>query len=208
MNKTLYNDKIDTSVCFTGHRPAKLIPAYVPKSIAYTEKHYQIMQKQLQNILTDMFYKNHIDTFITGGAQGFDQIVFWTVNIMKMSLPVRNVLYLPFKDQESRWLQNGLFGQTQYQMMIRRADEVQYCTDLTQATDSSQIYQALQYRNKCMIRNSSAIIALLHKTENTPTGCTGNAVRFAAQIQKPVMTLNYEFESNNQIVITDIQNQL
>lgn len=59
-----------------------------------------------------------------------------------------------------------------------------------------------------MIRNSSAVIALLHKTENTPTGGTGNAVRFAAQIQKPVITLNYEFESNNQIAITDIQNQL
>lgn len=166
------------------------------------------MQKQLQNILTDMFYKNHIDTFITGGAQGFDQIVFWTVNIMKMSLPVRNVLYLPFKGQESRWLQNGLFGQTQYQMMLKHTDEVQYCTDLTQTADSSQIYQALQYRNECMIRNSSAVIALLYKTENTPTGGTGNAVRFAAQIQKPVMTLNYKFESNNQIVITDIQNQL
>lgn len=67
-------ENIDT-ICFTGPRPAKLY--------GYTKKEeYQKIVDQLKEVIRG-FAKFGIKNYITGGAQGFDQLAFWAVNSLK-----------------------------------------------------------------------------------------------------------------------------
>lgn len=67
-------ENIDT-ICFTGPRPAKLY--------GYTKKEeYQKIVDQLKEVIRG-FAKFGIKNYITGGAQGFDQLAFWAVNSPK-----------------------------------------------------------------------------------------------------------------------------
>lgn len=64
------------TICFTGPRPAKLY--------GYTKKEeYQKIVNQLKEIIRG-FAKFGIKNYITGGAQGFDQLAFWAVNSLKV----------------------------------------------------------------------------------------------------------------------------
>ena len=90
-------------ICFTGHRPKELC--------GYNQYNYMTFVKQLQNIIETQI-ENGCDTFITGGAQGFDQLAFWAVNNAKKKYNhIKNIVYLPFPNYGERWKKTGLFSQ-------------------------------------------------------------------------------------------------
>ena len=83
-------ENIDT-ICFTGPRPAKLY--------GYTKKEeYQKIVDQLKEVIRG-FAKFGIKNYITGGAQGFDQLAFWAVNSLKKEYDIQNIVYIPFRDR-------------------------------------------------------------------------------------------------------------
>lgn len=62
------------TVCFTGHRANKLC--------GYDINKYTDFVDQLVIALEDYTLDHNITNFITGGAQGFDQLAYWAVNIL------------------------------------------------------------------------------------------------------------------------------
>lgn len=83
------------TICFTGPRPAKLY--------GYTKKEeYQKIVDQIKEMIRG-FAKFGIKNYITGGAQGFDQLAFWAVNSLKKEYDIQNIVYIPFQGQEHLW---------------------------------------------------------------------------------------------------------
>lgn len=90
-------------VAFTGPRPAKLC--------GWKHSAYKGLIDRLVVALKD-YYKSGVKKFISGGAQGFDMCAFLAVQKMKNRYrydDIQNVVYVPFKGQESVWVEDGCF---------------------------------------------------------------------------------------------------
>lgn len=89
------------AVCFTGRRPRDLF-GYA------SHKAYMPLRARLEKAIEQFIDTEDVDTFISGGAQGVDQLAFWAVeNVKKRRPSIRNVVYVPFKGQERRWKTAG-----------------------------------------------------------------------------------------------------
>lgn len=164
------------TVCFTGHRAIKLC--------GYDIKKYNHFVDQLVTVLADYIKNQGIKNFITGGAQGVDQLAFWAVNILKRRNPdynIQNIVYIPFEGQDSRWAETGLFSKTDYKNMLSCADRIIICNkEITDRSGYPYIINALMERNELMVDSSSRLIAVCNENEvNNISGGTGNCVRYA-----------------------------
>ena len=200
------------TVCFTGRRPKDLFDEE-HKGARYKKESYE----DLVNFLTDeleKFYDKGVREYISGGAQGFDQLAFYAVdNLKKRHSDVKNVVYVPFKGQESIWANYGLFGKSQYRSMLRMADECNIITEgeLTNTTnDKGQsiscikqddettigIGKALHMRNHAMVDNSDAIVALFPSddVDNDIYRNSGTAgtMKYARSVNKDIYRLDYD----------------
>ena len=78
------------TMSFTGRRPKDLF--------GYVKENYVPLVNKLTDELIQFYKEQGFDTFITGGAQGFDQLAFWAVDRMKrQGYMVKNIVYAPFK---------------------------------------------------------------------------------------------------------------
>lgn len=109
------------TIFFTGRRPNNLYGydnATRPKYQEIVDSTYSLIES---------LFKEGYTTFISGGAQGFDQLAFWAVNRLKKNYPeadIKNIVYVPCDNQSSKWAESGLFSQKEYDAMINHADEV------------------------------------------------------------------------------------
>lgn len=167
------------TICFTGRRPKHLFgydhDSYIP----------------LVNALKDKIRKLHCylgyTTFISGGAQGVDQLAFWAVNALKRDekLPLVNVLYLPFQGQERIWRDTGLFSKQEYRLMISLADSVQYITPNVNLDNRSQVVKALYDRNHAMVNASDICIGVYPDSSwRTSKGGTAECLKYVQASQK------------------------
>lgn len=180
---------------FTGPRAKKL---YGYEKVLYTP----LVEKLKEKI--KYYYNTYgTDTFVSGGAQGFDQIAFWAVNSCKREgMPLKNILCLPFPGQDTPWRDEGLFGKKEYNTMLRLADEVQYCTD-KKPNDKSSAVMSLFYRNHVIVDKSDIVFALFHDDSwkmNNAGGGTGECIRYVSQSGKPFVQL----DPNGLNMISDI----
>lgn len=178
---------MEKTLCFTGRRPKDLFGYDKTKYIPLVDALVIELRK---------FYHQGYRNFISGGAQGFDQLAFWAVNRLKKEFPdVKNILYIPFPKQECKWLKNGLFSQSEYQLMVLMADEVKYCTPNLDIVIASkfEINIAMHKRNHDMVDDSSLIIGLyptdLWMNENTQGG-TAECLRYARDKKKIIYQIN------------------
>lgn len=168
---------MSTTVCFTGRRVKYLC--------GYDASKYKNFVCWLTNFLDDKYYSAGVRTFISGGAQGFDQLAFWAVHNLKSRHPdIRNIVYVPFKGQESRWAATGPFSQTEYNQMIKLADEVKYLY-------TTPGVQALIGRNHDMVNASDEVIALYDGVDYSVSGGTAECIHYAKSQNKPIMQLWY-----------------
>ena len=182
-------------ICFTGHRPKKLC--------GYKKESYNDFVVNLTELLKK--YITDDIMFITGGAQGFDQLAFWAVdNLMKENdtcYEIKNVVYVPFKGQENKWLQNGLFGKTEYKNMLRHASEIVYLNE--HLTEQSAVIKALYERNHRMVNDSDYVIALYSdNTWSTTKGGTAECIRYAKSKNKQIIQIKYSI-ANNKLCIEE-----
>lgn len=176
------------TICFTGHRPKGLC--------GYDKNSYQDFVQNFARKLASLYDRRPL-TFISGGAQGFDQLAFWSVDIAKNFLPeseranIRNVVYVPFRGQESRWLDNGLFGKTEYNSMLKAADEVKYLMDAI----PSNAVSALMSRNHAMVDAADKVIALYKGDDwETASGGTSECMRYAHNHGRTIMQIKFTIE--------------
>lgn len=144
---------MDKSICFTGRRPKDLL--------GYDKKSYVPMVDALKRDIAALHQNYGFSRFISGGAQGFDQLAFWAVNALKrdQGLNIKNIVYVPFKEQECMWKQQGLFSQTEYGLMLSLADEVIIIADINRS-DKRAIVKAMHDRNHAMVDASNLVFGL------------------------------------------------
>lgn len=163
------------ALCVTGHRPQKLF--------GYDRYAYAPLMQTLQGVLTQTIEAYDLDTVITGGAQGADQLAFWATNAIKRDRPeLRNVVYVPFRGQERLWPTQGLFGQSDYRHMLEAADNVRICA----AVRGDNVAGALLRRNHMMVDAAIVVVAVADE-QNLTGGGTAATVRYARRCRKPVV---------------------
>ena len=176
--ETQENKKPAISICFTGHRAKKLA--------GYNRDSYQKLFDTLYEFLYRLveIYKDFDITFLTGGAQGFDQLAFWAVEKVKANgYAVKNVVVIPFKGQENPWQDTGLFSKADYNLMLKKADNYIILND--NATDYTKKYTQ---RNHFMVDESVAVIGLFNNIE----GGTGECVSYALEQKKQKQMTIYQ----------------
>lgn len=176
-----------TSMCLTGVRPNKLC--------GYERKLYKPFIEQLADIL-ERYYEDGIRTWITGGAQGFDQLGFWAIDKVKQRHPeVKNILYIPFEGQERIWPKTGCFSQLDYTLMIKYADDVHYVDVTGEALKTkSSMVRVLYTRNEAMVDHADMVLAL--QNDNSwrfaNSGGTAHCMQYAAEKGKLIHRLEYD----------------
>lgn len=169
------------TLCFTGRRPKNLC--------WYDESKYRTFVDDLVKLLYEKFYTEQgVRRFISGGAQGFDQMAFWAVNKMKTVYKcedVENVVFIPFEGQQARWAEKGLFSQAEYWMMIRNADKVVVVAD-------NNSFDSLFERNHTMCDNAQMCLGLYADNSwRTEKGGTAECLRYARKCSLNTFLLRY-----------------
>ncbi|MNH75645.1 hypothetical protein D3C73_278950 [compost metagenome] len=178
------------SVCFTGHRPNKLGDCY-----SLTGDQSKYIKNKLKPILIDLIENEGIERFISGGAIGFDQIAFWTVNGLKKTYypDIKNIVAVPFRNQAIKWSDRET--QQWYKRMLETADEVIYVDELHEYRVDGVIagdyhVAKMQKRDEYMVDNSRIVVA----AHDGSKGGTGNCVRYARKAGKTIYTLKPQYD--------------
>lgn len=176
----------ERTACFTGGRPKSLYPTYA--YAASRELDYTGMIGNIYEVIENLYNNHGITRFISGGAQGFDQLAFRAVAFLKNKHPeVQNIVYVPFDNQDNRWMDNGRFGKKEYQDMLAKADEVHVCTENFDAISAPfyAVSKALFYRNECMCNDSCICIGQYPDDSwqlPTTKGGTAGCLRYARDL--------------------------
>lgn len=184
-----------TTVAFTGHRPKSLC--------GYDPAAYRDFTAWLAGFIKYICTNYGVHTFYSGGAQGFDQLAFFAVDLVKrrFSLDIKNNVILPCKDYSSKWLEEGLFSKADFSLMLEKADSVQYAGDFF-------TYGNLRLRNHMMVNNSDTLVALYNGDDwvlpDTKSG-TAECMRYAEQsgikiIQIPYVTYTGKLEIDRSLM--------
>lgn len=180
--------------CFTGHRPNKLH--------GYDRNAYRPLVSQLTGRCEEILRKYNLDGFISGGAQGFDQLAFWSVkHVIDQSNLIENLVYIPFVGQSDIWSPTGAFSQQDYDQMLLASTGVKIIAPEKPA-DKRGIVQALHARNHAMVDDSDLVIALWAEPTGAgkgfmhSSGGTAECIRYAVSQYKQVIILYYNREWN------------
>ena len=175
-------------VAFTGPRPKKLC--------GWKHAAYKNLIDKMVVALKD-YYKMGVKTFISGGTQGFDMCAFLAVHKMKnrYGYDLKNVVYVPFKGQESVWVEDGCFGQIEYNQMLEDADEVKI---LAPGISEPKLFPKLLLdRNIEMVKDCDILLALYPKDDwMTTKGGTQYAMVKAYSMGKEIHQIRYEIRDD------------
>lgn len=130
----------ETTCCFSGHRS---IPPFFTNNI----------REITTNIITSLI-KRGINTFICGGAVGFDMICGLIISKLKEeNQDIKLILFLPHYDQDKFYNKRN---KVCYNHLIKNADEIVY-------TSKDYYNGCMQLRNRLMVDNSSHLISYCTK---------------------------------------------
>ena len=165
------------TVTFTGPRPKKLF--------GYNDKEsYQKIVDALKIQVKDA-YNNGARRFISGGAQGLDQMAFWAVYSVKK----KNILiYKTFstfriRNKLMRGVKQDCSQKKQHELMLSLADEVKYIDNNynVDTSDKKGVVTALMLRNQVMVDDSDLLIELYphDKDYYSEKGGTEECIKYA-----------------------------
>lgn len=194
VNHPVLTTKSNLTACFTGPRPKNLH--------GYNSRDpYHKITNTVSELLGQLADRG-VNHFISGGAQGFDQLAFWAVHsLARAGKPVYNEVYVPFPNQPTRWSKTGPFGLGDYNKMLAAASHIRYVNDNPADDSIASAARLLHARNHAMVANSDFVIALLSDRSlnwRTAKGGTAEAVRYAVAQKKPVLAIEYRPDSPEQ----------
>lgn len=151
------------TVCFTGHRR---IPV----------EHDRAIRLAAENAVRDRIMSG-CDTFLVGGALGFDTLAQLIVLRLRREFTyLRVVMAIPCREQDARW---GEHDRAVYRQLCRLADE---CIVLSEwYTDTCMLE-----RNRFMVEHSGCCIACW---DGQPRGGTAYTVRYAQRCRVPMINV-------------------
>jgi uncharacterized phage-like protein YoqJ len=161
-----------TTICGTGHRPPKL-GGYSP---AVFETLITLAGEWLDTNMPDG------GTVISGMALGWDQALA-AATLRRRKRGFRLHAYIPFVGQADAW---PTASHAVYQHIMTKAARI------VVVSEGGYSPEAMQRRNERMVDDSEMVLALW---DGSPGG-TGNCVRYAEKVGKPVANLweLYQFE--------------
>lgn len=195
------------TVCFTGSRPNKLK--------GYVTANYNDFVHDLSSILEAIYNRFGAKKFISGVAQGMDQLSFWAVYQLKnrtADASIQNILHVPFEGQDRLWAETGLFSKAEYRMIRQMADSTVIVTPSIDIDDKKMVYKALDDRNHSMVDTTDLVVALYPDNgwNTAKHSGTANCMQYAAKKQKPILQLMYDAnaDKNSPLIITGITSYL
>lgn len=190
-----YRHDNENTMCFTGPRPKSFLTSLGILSGVnpYDITFYKQFRKDLFEYVKKLV-KQGYSRFITGGAQGFDQLAFWAVNECKQQHPyIQNIVFAPFENQESRWPVYSTFGQRDYYKMLGLADEVYIVSE-------ENSVKALFDRNIEMCKHSCHVTAAVPKGNPASSG-TWHCMESAMKRKMSVTELRYEIRHSQLAIV-------
>jgi len=156
-------EKRTRRVCFTGHRPEKLMRSEIDILME--------LEAEIRRAVADGF-----TTFISGMAPGVD---IWAAEIVLRirdeGAPIKLICASPFEGFEKRW---SPYWSSKYTAIMVRADLVRYiCPGYSKP--------CFQIRNEWMVNRSARVIAVFN---GEPSG-TRNTIVYANRVGVPVVTI-------------------
>ena len=150
-------------VCFTGHRPEKLL---TPESVVKEN-----LEREIKQAVTD-----GLNVFISGMARGVD---IWAAEIVlklrKKDPSIKLICASPFDGFEKSW---NADWQKRYNTIMKEADLVRFiCPGYSRA--------CFQIRNEWMVDHSARVIAVF----NGEKGGTKNTIDYAEKKGVNTITL-------------------
>ena len=169
--------KSNISISVTGHRPFDLF--------GYEGDKYSNLFNSIRKVFSNVLNLCDTLTVITGGAQGVDQIAFWSAHTLKVKTGrVSTTVAVPFKGQENPWKEHGTFGRQEYRTILYNADKVVYLSDEYRSNRQYTI------RDMYMVNNSDMLLSVLNPDNaNTKSG-TKLTTDYALSKGIPVISLN------------------
>ena len=158
------NKRLAKTACFTGHRQVYA-------------SHRNKLTKRLNKILEHLIKTQKIDSFLCGGAIGFDILAGFAVLNLKEKWPhIKLIMVLPCPEQDSVWSEKYKIA---YRKLLASADEIIYV--------SEHFYNGcMEARNIRLVEEGELCIAYLINTRRSGTSQT---VRFAKEKGIPVINL-------------------
>lgn len=145
----------ESTACFTGHR-------YI------AAEHRAAVRDAAERAARQLIMQGY-DTFLCGGALGFDTLAQLAVMRVRDELPfLRVIMAIPCAGQDERWLPDD---RRIYRRLTEQADE---CIVLSPAYSDG----CMLVRNRFMVDHSSACIAFWNGTQ---MGGTAYTVRYARE---------------------------
>lgn len=126
--------------CFTGHR---VLPTSKIEEIKY----------QVKTLIEEMIHKN-VDTFLCGGAMGFDILCGEIVLELKQKYDISLILALPCKNQDKYYADAD---KNRYKFLTLHADKVIYISE-------NYFNGCMHKRNRYMVEHSQYIISYCTKS--------------------------------------------
>lgn len=152
-------------ICGTGHRPNKLG--------GYSEEVFEKLKGLAHMYLC---VATDLKEVISGGALGWDQALASAA----IDLRIPTVLALPFPGFEDRWPHES---KVRLYALMQQAKEVVYVCEPGYAG------WKMQKRNEWMVDRADKVLALWDGS----TGGTGNCIRYANKVNKPIINLWEEY---------------
>ena len=172
-------------IAFTGHRPKTLFPEAPNVSQSYAPLYKALIQRL---ILEDK--QNGGITVATGGAQGADQIAFFSADTAKQYVGgITNILYIPMEGQEKRWSDSGAFNRNTYQKMRGKADKVIVCRKAADGYEEAK--KAMLVRDQMLVDAADFLYVIAKDVQDardmfdgTAKGGTAHTVSLALSAHK------------------------
>ena len=169
-------------IAFTGHRPNKLY------GYDMNNEYYDKLKIILKDMLKDEIYKYDANTFITGGALGFDTLAFDVVKDLIDDYGGEHILAIPFEKQPIKWSRES---QVKYRN-IKRFSTCIYVDDYEKysikGVKGGEYHPAkLQKRNEWMVDNCDLLIGCW---DGVKKGGTWNCLKYAMNLEKEIKIIN------------------
>ncbi len=156
--------EINKSCFFTGHRILKREEA-------------GIIMPEVKRICIDLIENHGVDTFISGGAIGFDTLAAELIlELKKRYNHIRLYMYLPCIDQSENW---NISDIKKWKNLLRKADDYVF------VTNSPYTNGCMQKRNRAMVDNARFGIAFCKRS----FGGTYSTITYAAKLGRQITVL-------------------
>lgn len=164
------------TVCFTGSRP-KYLEGYKFENYDYI---LDAIKSKLESLYDEGFRE-----FITGGAQGIDQLVLYVLISMKTYKPdIIITVYLPYPSYGDQFNFGDLFSKRFLYNMLQKADYVSFIANVT---NQSETVPALFTRNVAMIDSSDRLVAFYKTLTNGTKHAINEAKECGIEVEEIVL---------------------